>query len=237
MRALLPLFALGLTVMSGMADSTDELCIGIAQLVESGGFSEKQALEALQKTIDQAKKDLEAYKPADAKAVERLLSAKELTASMTIFSLPGCDPVETEPVRFVRKQDQVTVEVEKSRFQHRSRQQTFSLTGEAEGEKALRDSFENWRALVRQMAASPPECKWLAETTPAALLKRGREMQDLIGGSSHHRITVTLKDELGELVVEEKTAAHLNEAFKWHAALIKALPDSAAKPPAKPAAR
>jgi len=231
MRALLPLFAFGLTVISGMADSTDESCIGIALLVEMGKLSEKEATLALQEVIDHAKKDLEAYKPPDAKVLERLLSANELTASMTILYIPGCEPIETEPVQFVRKQDQITVEVDKSR------RQTFSLTGEAEGEKALRDSFENWRSLVRQLAASPPESKWLAETTPAELLKRGRSMLNLIGGSSHRCITVTLKDEQGDLVIEEKTGAHLQEAFKWHKSLVKALPDSAAKPTAKPAAR
>lgn len=237
MRALLPLFALGLTVISGVADPTDEACIDIARLVESGKLSENEASAALQKVIDQAKKDLEAYKPPDVKVLERLLAAKDLTASITIFSFPGCDPVEAEPVRFVRKQDQITVEVDKSRFQRKSRRQAFSLTGEAEGEKALRDSFENWRALVRQLAASPPEFKWVADSTPAELLKHGRGMQDLLGGSAYHRITVTLKDEQGDLVVEEKTAAHLNKAFEWHRSLTKALPDSAAKPPATPAAR
>jgi hypothetical protein len=238
MRALFPLFALGLTAISGMADSTDELCIGIARMVESGGTSEKQALEVLQKAIDQAKKDLEAYKPPDATIVERLLSAKELTASMTIDYLPGCDPIETEPVRFVRKQDKVTAEVDKTRFVYsKSRRQTFSLTGEAEGEKALRDSFETWFALVREMAASPPESKSLAESTPAELLKRGRRMQNLMGGSSHCCITVTLKDEKGDLVIKETTGAHLREAFKWHKSLLKALPDSGSKPTAEPAAR
>jgi len=238
MRALLPLLALGLTAISSMADSTDEGCIMIARLVEMGKISEKEATDTLQEVIDQAKKDLEAYKPPDAKVLERLLSAKELTASMTIFYFPGCDPIETEPVRFVRKQDQVTAEVDKTRFVYsKSRSQTFSLTSEAEGEKALRDSFENWRSLVHELATSPPESKWLAETTPAALLKSGREMQNLIGGSSSQCITVTLKDEQGELVIEEKTGAHLDEAFKWHKSLLKALPDSAAKPTAKPAAR
>jgi hypothetical protein len=235
MRALLPFLTFGVTTVSAIADHLEglapiSLCIEVVRGIDAGGFSEEKASEILQKAIDQAKKDLEAYKPPDSKVLERLLLAKELNASMTIFYSCGCTDDELDTVQFVRKQDELTVAVGKTR------RQTFSLTGEAEREKVLRESFENWRTLVRQLAAADPECKWLADATPAELLKVGRQFENLIGGPGSQRITVTLKDDKGSLVVEDRTG-HLQEAFKWHAALTKALPDSAAKPPAAPAAR
>jgi hypothetical protein len=236
MRAFLPLLALGLTAAFATATPLDELspvglCRTAIRLMDEGQITEKQASDLLQNAIDRAKKDLEAHKAADAKTVERLLSAKELAVSISLSYSDSCCRVRFGPVQFVRKQDQITVAAGKTR------RQTFSLVGEAEGEKALRESFENLRALVRQLAASPPECKWLAESTPAKLLEKRREMKDLIGDSTHSRIAVTLKDEQGDLVIEEYSGAHLQEAFGWDRSLTKALPDSAAKPPAAPAAR
>ncbi|MCW1883851.1 hypothetical protein OKA04_03875 [Luteolibacter flavescens] len=236
MKALLLFLALCLPAVPAKADpfeglETTDLCIAVVQRIESGGLTEKQATEILQKTIDRAKKEVEAYKPPDAKVVERLLAAEDLSASMTLIYSDGCTHGEAEEIRFTRKDDLLTVEAGETR------RLGFSFSSVAENDKALRERFQNWQELVRQVVAAGPDSKWLAETTPEELLKRGRQFENLIGGAGFQKVAITLKSGKDQLVIKQENGNHFHQAMKWHSELVKALPDSKAKPILKPAAR
>ena len=194
----------------------DEVFISIARLVDSGKMPENKALEVFEELIDQAKKDVAAHKPVDPERLKQLLQAENLDGTTGALVSGGCTVDELKMTAMVRRGDVVTVSIAGDA---RNRGRTFSLKSDDESDKQFQGLFTEWQRIVTKIAKAPPEAQWLSQTSPAELLKWGRESRELIGGAGFTVTSCMLKVADEKLAIEDKTGVCVNELVLWHRAI------------------